>query len=245
MSPALACAIASTMKNRGTQIPSFSPLSTFSPWRTREGRRGSVTTACPSAASVGARITARRSASGHESDPEQEEPDDEPDEQRQRQADTEQARRDGDFVPERSEVDPRRVAEEDERERRLGEQLDGLARDGRVDEAERVGSDERADAREHHRRGDRRSLEPAGDGREPEQRQRDDGQGPVHVQTLSPCRSTMFSRPDAAWKSSGFDHALAEAAGGGDRSRRPCRLRHRPIGMHRRVPRRPAACTLP
>ena len=68
-SPASACAIASTMKNSGTQMPSFRPLSTFRPWRTRDGSRGSVTTACPSAASVGARITARSRASGHESAP--------------------------------------------------------------------------------------------------------------------------------------------------------------------------------
>ena len=47
------------MNNNGTQMPSFSPDSTFNPWRMREGRRGSVTTAWPSAASVGARITAR------------------------------------------------------------------------------------------------------------------------------------------------------------------------------------------
>ncbi len=65
-SPACACATARTMKKTGTQIPSFSPLSTLRPWRTRDGSRGSVTTACPSAASVGARTTARSNASGHD-----------------------------------------------------------------------------------------------------------------------------------------------------------------------------------
>jgi len=54
-SPDCASAAASATKSRGTQIPSLRPLSTFSPWRMRDGRLGSVTTACPSAASVGAR----------------------------------------------------------------------------------------------------------------------------------------------------------------------------------------------
>ena len=44
-------------------MPSLSPLSTLRPWRTRAGMRGSVTTAWPSAASVGARTTARITAS--------------------------------------------------------------------------------------------------------------------------------------------------------------------------------------
>ena len=47
----------------GTQMPSLRPLSTFRLWRIRSGSDGSVTTACPSAASVGARITASSSAS--------------------------------------------------------------------------------------------------------------------------------------------------------------------------------------
>ena len=44
-------------------MPSLSPLSTLRPWRTREGIRGSVTTACPSAASVGASTIASNTAS--------------------------------------------------------------------------------------------------------------------------------------------------------------------------------------
>src|SRR4051812_14975835 len=56
-------AIATAANRSGTQIPSLSPLSTLSPCRTRPGTRGSVTTAWPSAASVGARTTARMTAS--------------------------------------------------------------------------------------------------------------------------------------------------------------------------------------
>ena len=51
------------MKNSGTQSPSLSPLSTFSPWRIREGTRSSETTAWPSAASVHASTIASTSAS--------------------------------------------------------------------------------------------------------------------------------------------------------------------------------------
>jgi hypothetical protein len=50
-------------------MPSFSPLSTFRPWRMREGIRGSETTACPSAASVGARTIASNTASMNASRP--------------------------------------------------------------------------------------------------------------------------------------------------------------------------------
>ena len=50
-------------------MPSLSPDSTFRPCRMREGSRGSVTTACPSAASVGARITARISTSARLNEP--------------------------------------------------------------------------------------------------------------------------------------------------------------------------------
>ena len=56
-------AAATAANTNGTQIPSLSPLSTLSPWRIRAGMRGSVTTACPSAASVGAKTTARMTAS--------------------------------------------------------------------------------------------------------------------------------------------------------------------------------------
>ena len=50
-------------------MPSLSPLSTLRPWRTRDGIRGSVTTACPSAASVGASTIASNTASMNASCP--------------------------------------------------------------------------------------------------------------------------------------------------------------------------------
>ena len=51
------------MKKSGTQIPSLRPLSTLRPCRTRDGIRSSVTTACPSAASVQASMIERTRAS--------------------------------------------------------------------------------------------------------------------------------------------------------------------------------------
>ena len=96
-------------------MPSLSPLSTFKLCRTRDGSRGSVTTACPSAASVGASTTARRSASGQLSAP------------RSATAAAKPAtsvsgspmpsrRGDGHLPAEGSQVDARGVGEEDHRE---------------------------------------------------------------------------------------------------------------------------------
>ena len=62
-------ATATAAKSSGTQMPSLRPLSTLRPWRIRAGTRGSVTTACPSAASVGASTTPRISASSTLSSP--------------------------------------------------------------------------------------------------------------------------------------------------------------------------------
>ena len=62
-------ATATAANRSGTQIPSLSPLSTFRPWRIRCGTRGSVTTAWPSAASVGANTIARITASSTDNCP--------------------------------------------------------------------------------------------------------------------------------------------------------------------------------
>ena len=60
-------AMATAANSSGTQIPSLSPLSRLSPWRIGCGTRSSLTTAWPSAASVGAstmlRITASQTVS--------------------------------------------------------------------------------------------------------------------------------------------------------------------------------------
>ena len=71
-------------------MPSLSPLSTFRPWRMRDGTRGSVTTAAPSAASVGARTTARMTASVDRQLTEDGRRDDRAERDRQGQSDAEQ-----------------------------------------------------------------------------------------------------------------------------------------------------------
>ena len=61
--PASAAAIAMSTVTTGRTIPSFKPLSTLRFCRTRIGRRLSLTTAWPSAASVGASTAASSAAS--------------------------------------------------------------------------------------------------------------------------------------------------------------------------------------
>ena len=160
------------MKKSGTQIPSLRPLSTLSPCRIRDGIRSSVTTAWPSAASVQASMIESTSASTRLMPGSTPTPASVPASDRQRQPDPEQARGHGELVAQRRERDPRRVREEDERQRRLGQQLDGLGADPQVDQAEhRAG--EQAGRREEDRRRDDRALEPARDGRERQQDERD------------------------------------------------------------------------
>ena len=143
-----------------------------------------MTTAWPSAASVGARITARSSASAHKSSGNTTRASDESGHERQRQADPEQAQRHRELAAQRAHVDPRGVREQDQRKRRLGEQLDRLSGRRRLDEPQRLRADEQSDGGEDHRGGDRRTRDPAGDRREREQSQRDDGERPVHGRTL-------------------------------------------------------------
>ena len=103
-----------------------------------------VTTACPSAASVGASTTPRRSASAEVSEPSRTRPVLKPRDDRQRQPETEKPRRDRDLVLQRAKVDLVGLAEEDEGERRPGEQLDRLACRRRIDDAEGVDPPARA-----------------------------------------------------------------------------------------------------
>ena len=125
--PASVSAMAIAMKNSGTQSPSLSPLSTLSPWRIRDGTRSSETTAWPSAASVQASTIASTSASAKLTPGHDRRADQRPGDDRQRQADPEQAQRHRVLAAQRAQRDPRRVGEQHERQRDLGEQLDLLA----------------------------------------------------------------------------------------------------------------------
>ena len=173
------------MKNSGTQIPSFSPLSTLRLWRTRDGRRGDVTTAWPSAASVGARMIASTSASGHARSPSSATPATKP--ARIVSGRPIPSRRAGIPSVRRSaaQVDPRRVGEEHDRQRRLGERLDLVpVAEGSI-ETERLDSDDEARGGEDHRRGDPRALDATRDRREAEQDEGESRELPVHARSFA------------------------------------------------------------
>ena len=112
-------AIATAANSSGTQMPSLSPLSTLSPWRMRCGTRGSVTTACPSAASVGASTTARITASSMLSSPKTAAAATAPSAIVSGRPMPEQPHRHVDRAAQRTEIDARRVGEQHQRERRL------------------------------------------------------------------------------------------------------------------------------
>ena len=165
------------MKKSGTQIPSLRPLSTLRPCRIRDGIRSSVTTAWPSAASVQASMIESTSASTRLTPGSTTDADERAGGDRERQADPEQARRYSELAAQGGERDPRSVGEEDQRQRRLRQQLDGLAADVQVDQPEHR-TCQQARGREEDRRGHDRPLEPTRHGREREQHNRDRGDVP-------------------------------------------------------------------
>ena len=97
---------------------------------------------------------------------------------RQRQAHAEEAEWEGVLHAERAQVDPRRVGEQNERERRLREELDLPAARGKVDETEPRAYDQ-AREREENRRSDECALEPGRAGRVRQHEERDRRDRPV------------------------------------------------------------------
>ena len=191
------------MKNRGTQSPSLSPLSTFSPWRIRDGMRSSVTTAWPSAASVHASTIASTSASVKLIPGITRRADQGSGEDRERQADPQQPQRHRKLVVERAQRDPRRVPEQHQRQRDLGEQLDLFAAQVKVQQPEhRPG--EQAGAGEEHRARDVQSFQPPRDRRVGDQQRCNRRQSPGHSATLE-----RPSRPDRPRSSSDQDEVGA------------------------------------
>ena len=146
----------------------------------RTGRRGSVTTAWPSAASVGASRTARTSASAMLSEPNNSAAQSAPAAIVSRQADRQQPERQPVVAPQRAHVDPGGVREQHKRERRLREDADrGTGRrDGDLSEHARSG--EQPQSHEQHRRGDRAAREPPRDRGDDKHCQRNCGQRPAH-----------------------------------------------------------------
>ena len=85
-----------------------------------------MTTACPSAASVGASTIASTSASAHVTFGNTSLPDERAGNDRERQADAQQACGYCVFAPERAQVDARGIGEQNDDERGLGERTDRL-----------------------------------------------------------------------------------------------------------------------
>ena len=156
-----------------------------SPCRTRLGSLISVTTAWPSAASVGARITASSSASGHEELGKH----DEGERRIQPRASAGRpipSRRSGTESSPRSARTSIREASANRTSASVASasSLTVSPAGATLDESQRLRADEQPDCREDHRGRDRRTRDPAGDRREREQGQRDDSERPVHRLTL-------------------------------------------------------------
>ena len=187
-------------------MPSLSPLSTLRPWRTRDGIRGSVTTAWPRAASVGASTIASRTASIEDELPEQADARERAGHDRERQPDREQPKGHDVLAAQDGEIDPRRIGEEHDDQRRLGDPADSVAPDRRVEPAEDLVARQDAAGDEHHRSGDRRAREPSRDGRIREDEEGERRRGPSRP---------SLSLPRAARE------RCSESPGGSSRSRLP------------------------
>ena len=111
------------MKKSGTQMPSFRPLSTLRPCRIRDGTRSSVTTAWPSAASVQASMIESTSASTRLTPGSTPTPTRVPAAIVSGRPMPSSRSRHRELLAQRRQRDPRGVGEEDERQRRLREQL--------------------------------------------------------------------------------------------------------------------------
>jgi hypothetical protein len=99
-----------------------------------------------------------------------------PKQDREGHADAEQPAGQAGVGAERARVDARRVREQQNRQRQLGDVEGGAVRRVQLDQAEHIrpGDDARGD--EHHRRGDRAQLEPPRDERVCQEHRRKDGE---------------------------------------------------------------------
>ena len=142
---------------------------------------------------------------------------------RERQTDPEQPGRYRELRAQRRERDPGGVSEEDERQRRLRQQLDGLAADTQIDQAE-YRPCQQARGGEEDRRRDERPLEPAGDGREREQHQRNRREFPGSQRftfpSSQPERAHRLAHQRGLCRCRGSPRSHRSRGGGGRSSRR-------------------------
>ena len=104
---------------------------------------------------------------------------------REGKADPEQPHRQVMVAAQSTQVDPRGVGEEDQRERRLGEGADRFTQGREVHLAEHPWPDEDSDGHEDHRRRDGRAREAARERGHDENRGGDNGEAPVHVPSMT------------------------------------------------------------
>ena len=176
--------MASAMNSSGTQMPSLRPLSTLSPWRIRDGRRGSVTTAWPSAASVG-RAPPRGPAPPGPQLAEERRGERRP---RARSSAAGRCRAGARARRTRAAASAGRCATRRRTtpaQRRLGQHLHRLARCRRVDDIESLPPNHQPDPDEDDRGRDRGAVDTARHDAEADQRQRDNRETPLHPPTLS------------------------------------------------------------
>jgi hypothetical protein len=146
------------------------PLSTFNPCRIRDGTL--VGDDRLAERGVGAREHDREHERLDEADAgQQADPGERAEDDRERQPNPEQPGRYRELLAQSRERDPGGIGEEHERQRRLREQLDWLAADTQVDQAQYRAGEQARGGKEDRRRNER-PLQPTGDGREGEQHQR-------------------------------------------------------------------------
>ena len=146
----------------------------------REGTRSSETTAWPSAASVQASTIASTTASAKLTPGTTATPTSAPAGDRERQAEPEEPQRHCVLAAQRVQRDPRRVGEQHQGERDLREQLDVLAVDRQIEQAQQRAGDQPGGGEEHRAR-DVEPFQPVRDRGEDDEQRRDRGQRPGHV----------------------------------------------------------------
>jgi hypothetical protein len=115
-------------------------------------------------------------------------------EEGQRQADGEEPQRHADGAAQLTEVDARRVGEQYERQRRLGQHAHGRAGAREVDPVEHLGPDQQPEGDEQHRRRDRRRGQSVRNCGDAEQRERHQSERPLHSRLQSGARSHRDAR---------------------------------------------------
>ena len=143
----------------GVAMPSFSPLSMLSERRILTGTALSVTTAMPSAASVGASTAAMRAASAQVTPGTTSIAHDRSEHEGEEQPDAEQTSRDTRVTLQDPQRHGRRVGEQQRRERQLGERQHDVTPALHVEQIGSFGTERQPCRDEHHGGADPQSIE--------------------------------------------------------------------------------------